>query len=296
MASKDAYSHQEIAGHTRLGVLLSTPAVLVLFVLFVAPVVIFLVFSFLQGGTYQVTGTPTLENYREALGDSSTWRLTFNALITGLLTGVLCLVMGLPLAYVIRFKAGRFEYVLLFLVVVELFVSYLVRIYAWRSILGGQAAIAPVLEVVGIAPGSLLYTRTAVVIALVHIFVPYVALVTYAALRNVPATLLELSADLGANSYRRWTKVVIPLAAPAMVTSFLYTFVLSASDYVTPQFLGGIQGSMVGLKIQQSFTQFGDYPLGAAISMLVLVMFFIAYLALNALLRITGLTNVEIRQ
>jgi spermidine/putrescine transport system permease protein len=296
MTSKDGYSHQEAAGHARLGVLLSTPAVLVLLVLFVAPVALFLVYSFLQGGTYQVTAVPTLENYREALGDSSTWRLTYNAVLTGLLTGVLCLVMGVPLAYVTRFKAGRFEYPLLFLVVVELFVSYLVRIYAWRAILAEHGAIAPVLEIFGIAPGSLLYTRAAVVIALVHIYVPYVALVTYAALRNVPATLLELSADLGANSYRRWTRVVIPLAAPAMVTAFLYTFVLAASDYVTPQFLGGIRGSMVGLKIQQSFTQFGDYPLGAAMSMLVLVIFFLAYLALNSLLRVTGLDKVEIRQ
>ncbi|MCW2809441.1 MAG: hypothetical protein JWQ93_3396 [Marmoricola sp.] len=296
MTSSHENSHQEAAGHARLGVLLSTPAGLGLLVLFVAPVVIFLVFSFLQGGTYEVTAVPTLENYREALGDSSTWRLTFNALFTGAVTGVLCLVMGVPLAYVIRFKAGRLEYVLLFMVVVELFVSYLVRIYAWRAILAKQGALAPVLEIFGIAPGSLLYTRAAVVIALVHIFVPYVALVTYAALRNVPATLLELSADLGANSYRRWARVVIPLMAPAMVTGFLYTFVLAASDYVTPQFLGGIRGSMVGLKIQQSFTQFGDYPLGAAMSILVLAMFFLAYLALNSLLRMTGLDKVEIRQ
>ena len=296
MAATEGHAHQEAALQARLGALLLAPAALVLLVLFVAPVAVFVVYSFLEGGTYQVTSTPTLENYREVLVDPSTWRLTSNALITGLLTGALCLLFGVPLAYVIRFKAGRLEYALLFLVVVQLFVSYLVRIYAWRAILAQRGAIAPLLEVVGIQPGSLLYSRVAVVIALVHIFVPYVALVTYAALRNVPPSLLELSADLCANSYRRWTRVVIPLAAPAMVTGFLYTFVLAASDYVTPQFLGGIEGSMVGLRIQQSFTQFGDYPLGAATSVLLLVIFFVAYLALNAMLRIAGLHDVEIRQ
>jgi spermidine/putrescine transport system permease protein len=222
--------------------------------------------------------------------------LTLNALETGVITGALCLVLGVPTAYVIRYKAGRFEYVLLFLVIVQLFVSYLVRIYAWRAILGKDGAISPLLSVVGIAPGSLLYTRTAVVIALVHIYVPYVALVSYAALRNVPTSILELSADLGAGSPRRWARVVLPLIAPALVTGFLYTFVLSASDYVTPQFLGGHTGNMVGLQIQQEFTQFGDYPLGAATATVVLLLFFAAYIALNGLLRLTGLHRVEIRQ
>lgn len=294
--SRHGTGHSEVEARQRAGVWLSVPAIAMLLLLFLAPVAVFAAYSFLAGGTYQVTDSVTLANYQEAFGDSSTWRLTLNALFIGTTTSLVCLLTGVPLAYVIRYKAGRFEYVLLFLVVVQLFVSYLVRIYAWRAILGRNGALAPALDVVGIAPGSLMYTRTAVIVALVHIFVPYVALVSYASLRNLPKSLLELSADLGANTWRRWTRVVIPLIAPAMVTSFLYTFVLASSDYVTPQFLGGQRGGMIGLKIQQQFTQFGDYPLGAATSVIVLVLFFGAYLLLNTALRLTGLHRVEIRQ
>lgn len=289
-------NHSEVVARERAGIWLSLPAITVLLVLFLAPVAVFVAYSFLAGGTYQVTDKLTLGNYQDALGDSSTWRLTLNALLIGATTSLLCLLMGVPLAYTIRYKAGRFEYVLLFLVVVQLFVSYLVRIYAWRAILGPRGALAPVLDLVGIPPGSLMYTRTAVIVALVHIFVPYVALVSYASLRNLPKSLLELSADLGANSWRRWTRVVMPLIAPAMVTGFLYTFVLASSDYVTPQFLGGQRGGMIGLMIQQEFTQFGDYPLGAATSVIVLALFFGAYLLLNTALRLSGLNRVEIRQ
>lgn len=288
--------HSESVARERAGIWLSLPAVTVLLVLFLAPVAVFVTYSFLAGGTYQVTDKLTFANYQDAFGDSSTWRLTLNALLIGATTSLVCLLMGVPLAYTIRYKVGRLEYVLLFLVVVQLFVSYLVRIYAWRAILGEHGALAPVLNLVGIAPGSLMYTRTAVIVALVHIFVPYVTLVSYASLRNLPKSVLELSADLGANSWKRWTRVVIPLVAPAMVTGFLYTFVLSSSDYVTPQFLGGQRGGMIGLMIQQQFTQFGDYPLGAATSVIVLALFFGAYLLLNTALRLSGLNRVEIRQ
>jgi spermidine/putrescine transport system permease protein len=280
----------------RLGVWLSVPAVTLLVLLFLLPLGIFVGYAFLQGGYYEVSNNFTIDNFTEALGDSLVRGLTQRALGTGLITAVVCLVAGVPLAYLIRFRSGRMEYVLLLLVVVEMFASYLVRIYAWRAILNQHGAAAPVLELVGIQPGSLLYTQTAVVLALTHIYLPYVTLVTYAALRNVPVSIFEIAADLGAGTFNRWRKVVLPLVAPAMTTGALYTFVLAASDYVTPQFLGGTRGNMVGLLIQHQFSQLGNYPLGAAMSLIVLLIFFVSYAALTGLLRLTGLHDVEIRQ
>lgn len=289
-------AYDPVAARHRLGVWLSLPAVVALVLLFLLPLGIFVGYSFLQGGYYQVSSQLTLQNFSDAITDELTRELTLRALSTGVITSFACVFAGVPLAYVIRFRSGRVEYVLLLLVVLEMFASYLVRIYAWRAILNQHGALAPVLDVVGIAPGSLLYTQTAVVLALVHIYLPYVTLVAYAAMRNLPTSIFEIASDLGAGTLARWRKVVLPLVAPAVVTGALYTFVLAASEYVAPQFLGGTKGNMVGLLIQQEFTRLGNYPLGAAMSLIVLLIFFLSYAAMTGLLRVTGLHDVEIRR
>ena len=276
--------------------LLAIPAVLALLIFFVAPLVIFAIYSFFEGSFYEVSTTLTLDNFREALSSPLARTLTANALLIGGMTAVLCVALGLPLAYFIRYRAGRFEYVLLFLVVLAMFASYLVRIYAWRTILGETGILNQALDQIGLPTiGTLLFTRAAVVLALVHIFVPYVALVAYAALRNIPVTLLDLAADLGASTVTTWRRVLLPLLAPAAAAAFLYTFVLAASDYVTPQFLGGTDGNMIGLLIQRQFTQVGDFPLGAAMSLLILILFLAFYAALSATLRVFNLTTVAAR-
>lgn len=276
--------------------LLGVPAVLALLVLFVAPLAIFTIYSFFEGSFYEVSGNFTFGNFTEALSSSLARRLAGNALLVGVATGLVSVALGLPLAYFIRYRAGRLEYPLLFLVVLGMFASYLVRIYAWRTVLGERGLLNQSLETLGLpSVGSLLFTRVAVTIALVHIFLPYVVLVAYAAMRNLPRDLLDLAADLGAGALARWRRVILPLLAPAAAAGFLYTFVLSASDYVTPQFLGGTKGNMVGLLIQQQFTQFGNYPLGAAISLLMLALFLGFYGALAGLMRALKLTNVALR-
>jgi spermidine/putrescine transport system permease protein len=276
--------------------LLALPATLGLLALFVAPLAIFTIYAFFEGSFYEVSREFTLANFSDAVSSSLARHLAANALIVGMLTAGICLALGLPLAYFIRFRAGRLEYPLLFLVVLAMFASYLVRIYAWRTVLGENGLLNQTLATLGLPSlGSILFSRAAVVLALVHIFVPYVALVAYASLRNLPRELLDLAADLGSGPIGRWRRVVLPLVAPAASAGFIYTFVLSASDYVTPQFLGGTDGNMVGLLIQQQFTQVGDYPLGAAMSLVLLGLFLAFYGALAALMRALGVTNVAAR-
>lgn len=288
-----------VARPLRLGLpawLLAVPATAALLLFFVTPLGIFTVYSFFEGSLYQVTAEFTVDNYTEALSSSLARRLTWNALVIGSVTGLVCLVLGLPLAYFIRYRAGRLEYPLLFLVVLGMFASYLVRIYAWRTVLGERGLLNQSLDTLGLpGVGSLLFTRVAVTLALIHIFIPYVVLVAYAAMRNLPRDLIDLAADLGAGAVDRWRRVILPLLAPAAAAGFIYTFVLSASDYVTPQFLGGKDGNMVGLLISDQFTRFGNYPLGAAMSLILLVLFLAFYGALAALLRALGLTRVALR-
>jgi spermidine/putrescine transport system permease protein len=288
---------ERAARRTGRGWLLTIPAVVVLCLLLVVPFLVFTVYSFLAGGFYQVTNRFTVANFTSAIGSALTRHLTVNALVIGLIAAVVSVAIALPLAYFVRYRARGLEYPLLAAVVFSMFTSYLVRIYAWRVILGRDGLLTQALTPVGLRSwgGSLLFSKTAVVIALVHIFVPYVTLVAYAAFRNIPKDYLELAADLGAGTVSRWGRVVLPLVAPAASSGFLYTFVLSASDYVTPQFLGGTDGNMVGLQISQQFTQFGNYPQGAATSILLLLLFMFAYAAVTGTVRGLHLDSVAIK-
>jgi spermidine/putrescine transport system permease protein len=152
------------------------------------------------------------------------------------------------------------------------------------------------LEQVGIidAPlGFLIFNRFAVVLALVHIFVPYVVLVLLAGFGPLTPALLEAAQDLGAGAVNRWRRVILPLIAAPAMTAFVFVFILSASDYVTPQFLGGTNGVMLGVQIRTQFTSLGDWPLGAAVSFLMLIGFVLVW-ALTALaLRLLRLDRVR---
>ena len=211
-------------------------------------------------------------------------------------TATVCVATGIPVAYWIRYYAQKWGNVVLLLVVVSMFASYLVRIYAWRSILGERGLLNSGLEAIGVIDAPLtflLYNKLAVVLALVHIFLPYVVLVLFAGLRPIRADYFEAAQDLGASAVKRWTRVVIPLLAPQLATSWIFVFILSAGDYVTPQFLGGINGSMIGVLIQQNFSVTGTWAGGAAVSLLLLLVFAGAYLLVMGILRITGLNRVQ---
>ena len=265
-------------------------------VLFVTPLTVFAVYSFLHGAFFQVSGPLTLENYREALSSHLTRVLAKNSLVVGLLSATVTLLVALPIAYWLRYAAGRWRTLVLFLITATLFASYLVRIYAWRSILGQSGLINSGLLRLGVVDhplGFLLYNKFSVTVALVHIFLPYVVLVLYAGFAPLAPALLESAQDLGANAFVRWRRVVLPLVAAPAVSSFLFVFVLSAGDYVTPQLIGGTNGVLLGVDVQSEFKAVGDFPLGAATSLLMLGAFVVLYLVTALGLRLTRLDRIR---
>ena len=277
---------------------LAAPAALGLLVLFAAPAVVFLVYSFLTGAVFSFSAdTPfTLQNYADVFQAPSTGPLLRNSAIVGLLVGVACLSIGIPVAYWIRYHAGRFELLVLLLVIAALFASYLVRIYAWRTMLGTDGVINSGLESIGLIDhplGFLVFSRFAIVVAIVHILLPFVILILYAAFRPIEPRYFEASEDLGAGSLQRWRRVVFPLIAVPVMSAFMLCFVLASADYVTPQFLGGPHSSMVGVQIQNYFKAQGDYPLGAALAITVLVGYLIVQGMLLLALRLMGIRRVH---
>src|SRR5262249_29801479 len=144
----------------------------------------------------------------------------------------------------------------LFLITLSMFASYLVRIYAWRTILGGNGLLNSLLTHYGIIKSPitiLLFNKVSIIIAMVHISLPYVVLVLLASFRPLEVHYLEAASDLGATSYQRMTKVILPLLAAPLASAFLFIFILSSADFVTPQFLGGPSDSMVGVLVANSF-------------------------------------------
>jgi spermidine/putrescine transport system permease protein len=272
------------------------PAALGLLLFFAAPLGTFFVYSFLTNRLYDVSGPLTLEAYTDALTTDVNRTLAGNSLVVGLCTAAATVAVGLPVAYWLRFAAGRWQVLVLFLITATLFASYLARIFAWQSILGSNGLLNSGLERLGVIDeplGFLLYNRFAVTVALVHIFLPYVVLVLYAGFRPVSPALVEAANDLGANAIARWRRVLLPLVAAPACTAFVLVFVLSSADYVTPQFVGGKDGAMLGVRIQAALTGVGNWPLGAALSFLMLAAFLLCYLLTALALRLLRLDRIR---
>lgn len=298
-----AVAHDEprrvaVAGREwRLGpVALTVPAALAFACFFLAPLIAFFVYSFLTNALFSVSGPLTLEAYRDAVTTPVNGTLAVNSFVVGVGAAAVTVAISLPIAYWLRYAAGRWQTLVLFLITATFFASYLVRIYAWRSILGENGLLNSGLERIGLIDeplGFLLFNRFSVTVALVHIFLPYVVLVLFAGLRPITPAYIEAAQDLGANAFRRWTRVILPLAAAPTATAFLFVFILSASDYVTPQFLGGTGGAMLGIRIQTALTGVGNWPLGAALAFLMLTAFVVCYLITALGLRLARLHRIR---
>jgi spermidine/putrescine transport system permease protein len=288
---------QREGGRLRLGPLtLAAPAVLTLLVFFVAPLITFFVYSFLTAGLYRVSGPLTLESYEKVISSDINGTLAVNSFLTGILAASISVALALPIAYWLRYSAGRWQLLVLFLITASLFASYLVRIYAWRTILGENGLLNTGLRGLGLTDdpiGFLIFSRFAVTVALVHIFLPYVVLVLFAGFRPLAPSYLESAQDLGAGIVERWRRVILPLIAAPALTSFLFVFILAAADYVTPQFLGGTSGSMLGVQVSTSFKALGNFPLGAALSFLMLAAFVFCYALTMLGLRMARLDRIR---
>ena len=184
------------------------------------------------------------------------------------------LLLGYPLAYYLSFHSGARKELLYQLVIVPLWVSYLVRGYAWKTILGSDGVLNGFLQYLHLThePVSfLLYSPFAVILMLTHIYTPFVFLPIYAALEHIPRPLVEASQDLGAGFAQTFLRVILPLSIPGLVAGATFAFVLSLGDFLAPLLVGGASGTMISNVVQSLFGAAYDWPLGAAISVCILI-------------------------
>ena len=254
-----------------LAILGVTPAALLWLGLFAAPMVVFVVYGFFRTGILDVEYVLTTDAYQRALSTGLYLRVIANTMLVALFTaGIVCSI-GFGFAYYATFHFRKHRELLLALITISLFSGYLVRIYAWRTILGSQGIVNDTLVRFGIIDqplGFLLYSRFAVILVLVNILLPFAIIPLYSALGNVPRETVEASRDLGASPFTAIRTVVMPIAHRGIVTAFAFCFVLAAGDYVTPQLVGGVASQMVGNVIADQFGASFDWPLASALGVL----------------------------
>ena len=216
-----------------------------------------------------------LANYRELLRNSMyAGVLARSARIAAMVT-TLSVLLGFPLAYYISFYCARRKELLYQLVIIPLWVSYLVRAYAWKTILGSDGVLNSLLQFLHLShqPLSfLLYSPLAVLVTLTHIYVAFAFLPIYASLEHIPRHLLEAARDLGASGPRAFWTIVFPLSLPGLIAGATFAFVLSLGDFLSPLLVGGPSGIMISNIVVSLFGAAFNWPLGAAVSLCLLLL------------------------
>ena len=240
------------------------------------PYVLLLVQSFwrLQGGA--ITHDFTLDNYRRLFGTALYPNTILFSAGIALRVTLFSLLLAYPLAYLLAFKVKRYRNLMYMAVIIPLWVSYLVRAYAWKIILGQEGILNGLLHSAGLIDQPLtflLYSRWAVILALTHIYTPFTLMPIYAVLEAIPPALKEASQDLYASRWQTFRRVVLPLSLPGVIAGSTFAFVLSMGDFLAPQLLGGNDSAlMVSNLVWSLFGVAYNWPLGAAVSVVMLLL------------------------
>ena len=193
--------------------------------------------------------------------------------IYALVATVVCLLLAYPLAYVIAFKAGRFKNLILGLVILPFFVTFLIRTLAWKTILADDGWVVSALDTIGLLPseGRLLSTSWAVMGGLIYNWIIFMILPLYVSLEKIDPRLIEASKDLYSSNTRSFTKVILPLSMPGVLAGSLLVFIPASGDFINADYLGSTQTTMIGNVIQKQFLVVKDYPAAAALSLVLMV-------------------------
>jgi spermidine/putrescine transport system permease protein len=267
---------------TRALALLLTPVSLLLGVVFLVPLAIMVVYSFLEPGLY---GGVVWSFYPYNYGRIFGWPLGggeefeplylgifFNSLQYAAITVVVALLVCYPVAFWVSRLDGMKKNLILFAITLPFFANLLVRIYAWLLLLRPTGTINTALMAVGVIeqPLNMLFTEFAVVLGLVYVLVPFMFLPIYASVERLDWSLVQASQDLGAGAFQTFRRVILPLTAPGIAAGSLITFIPALGNFIVPAFLGGSKVQMTGNVIERQFLQARNWPFGSALAMVIM--------------------------
>jgi spermidine/putrescine transport system permease protein len=256
---------------------LAVPPFAWLILFFVAPLLLAILISFRgERGPIDFGSLLQLSTLQYAkVADSPVWlRLLAISGVMALIVALGATLLAFPIAYFLAFRARHRAPIFLILLLVPAATSFLMRVMAWKLLLGSSGAINSFLLWTGLIQepiGLLLYSQAAVVITLIYVWTPFAALPIYGALQRIDRSHLEAAADLGSGPWSRFWRVTIPLSLPGVLATFFMVFIPTVGEYVTPFLVGGTDGIMYGNLIQDFFTRAGNWPLGSALAVIMLV-------------------------
>lgn len=256
------------------GLGLISPTFLYAFLLLLLPIMVVIAHSFWTQDYLTIDRTFTLENYRQALTEPIYQDLLMRSLFISLAVSLATVLLAYPIAYYISFHGGRHKNLWLFVIMVPFWTSYLLRVMAWKVILGYQGVLNTGLMGLGVIDEpstAFLYNSSAVVIALTHAWAAFAILPIYVSLEKVDRSLLEAARDLGDGPVRSFLRVTLPLSMPGVIAAILIVMIPTVGDYVTPRLVGGTEGVMIANAIQAQFGRAANWPLGAALSVTTMI-------------------------
>jgi spermidine/putrescine transport system permease protein len=267
------------------GLALLSPALLVMIAGVGVPIALLIAYSFWTQNYITIDHTPTLANYVQLFSRPLYGKLMLRSIGVSLSATVATVVLAYPMAYFIAFHGGKHRTTWLVLVAVPFWTSYLLRTFAWKVILGYEGLINSGLIDLGLITQPLdilLYNSLAVVITLTHAWLPFVMLPIYVSLSKIDPALSEAAADLGDGAFHRFLRVILPLSIPGVISGALLVFIPTVGDYVTPAMVGGTSGTLIGNVIQGQFGRANNWPMGAALSTVVMVIVTVLAIALQS--------------
>ena len=234
----------------------------------ILPMGLIALYSFTKQGNTIVSFTFTLEHYAKFFTDPDFLIVLWRSLLIAFKTTVICLLLGYPVAFFISRSSEKLQNILVLAITIPMWINMLVRTYAWIGLLSEGGLIQRLLGFFGIARGELLYTEGAVLLGMVYNFLPFMVLQINTALCKMDHSLLEASADLGANARQTFVRVTLPMSLPGVINGITLVFLPAVSSFFIPKLLGGGQYFLIGNLIENQFITVGEWNFGSAISMI----------------------------
>ena len=234
----------------------------------ILPMGLIALYSFTKQGNTIVSFTFTLEHYAKFFTDPDFLIVLWRSLLIAFKTTVICLLLGYPVAFFISRSSEKLQNILVLAITIPMWINMLVRTYAWIGLLSEGGLIQRLLGFFGITRGELLYTEGAVLLGMVYNFLPFMVLQINTSLCKMDHSLLEASADLGANARQTFIRVTLPMSLPGVINGITLVFLPAVSSFFIPKLLGGGQYFLIGNLIENQFITVGEWNFGSAISLI----------------------------
>lgn len=247
----------------------------------VLPMALIAAYSFMEQGNSIISFSFTLEHYAKFFTDQDFLLILWRSLVIAVKTTIICFFLGYPAAYFIARSKEKTQNILILCVTIPMWINMLVRTYAWIGLLSEGGLIQQILSIFGLGDQELLYTEGAVLLGMVYNFLPFMILQIQTSLSKMDHSLVEASADLGANPVQTFRRVTFPLSLPGVINGITLVFLPAVSSFFIPKLLGGGQYFLIGNMIENQFITVGEWNFGSAISMIMAVIMMLPMMAVR---------------